>query len=143
MCRFDPGSGYQAGIFRNFSRIPAFLIFQREGRLRVNALEYLYLKNKKEYYVDVIYYKNKKVDYDITYDSFLIDKEYTHINSLTNFARVYGYDTHVDLIKDSQIGNCHIYVDLLGQYYLNKYISYTKEDFINSVITVEKMIIES
>ena len=113
------------------------------GRLRVNALEYLYLKNKKEYYVDVIYYKNKKVDYDITYDSFLIDKEYTHINSLTNFARVYGYDTHVDLIKDSQIGNCHIYVDLLGQNYLNKYKSYTKEDFINSVITVEKMIIES
>lgn len=113
------------------------------GRLRVNALEYLFLKNKKEYYVDVLYYKSKKIEHDITYDTFLIDKEYTHVNSLTDFAKVYGYKTHVDLLKDTQIGNCHIYVDSFGQYYLNKYISYTKEDFINSITTIEKMIIES
>jgi hypothetical protein len=113
------------------------------GRLRVNALEYLFLKNKKEYYVDVIYYKSKKVEYDITYDSFLIDKECIHINSLTDFSRAYGYENHIELIKDSLKGNCHIYVDSFGQYYLNKYISYTKEDFINGVTTVEKMIIES
>jgi len=113
------------------------------GRVRVNTLEYLFLKNKKEYYVDVLYYKSKKIEHNVNYDSFLIDKKYTHVNSLRDFANVYGYVNHVELIKDSLKGNCHIYVDSFGQYYLNKYISYTREDFVNSVAIVEKMIIES
>jgi hypothetical protein len=110
------------------------------GKKRVSVLEYLFLKNKKEYYIDVIFYKSKDAEVSNNHDGFLIDKEYTHIKTLDDFAKAYGYKTPIELIMDAKNMNVAVCVDSSNQYYLNKYISFTKEDFLKGLERIKKMV---
>jgi hypothetical protein len=109
------------------------------GKKRLGVLEYLFLKNKKEYYIDVIYYKSKDAEISDNHDGFLIDKEYTHIKSLDGFAKAYGYKSPVDLIMDVKNMNVAVCVDSMNHYYLNKHTAFSKEKFIRKFPKVLKL----
>lgn len=99
------------------------------GKKRVGVLEYLFLKNKKEYYIDVIFYKSKEAEKSNNYDGFLIDKEYTNIKSLDDFSKAYGYKSIADFLLDVKNMNVSVCLDSFNHYYLNKRTSFIKEKF--------------
>jgi len=101
------------------------------GKTRVSVMEYLFLKNKKEYYVDVIFYKNKMSDISGHCDGFLIDKEYTNIKTLDDFLKAYGYKSIIDFARDLSKTDLSLILDSTNHYYLNKRIIIPKEKFIN------------
>jgi hypothetical protein len=109
------------------------------GKKRVGVLEYLFLKNKKEYYVDVILYKSKMAGASNNYDGFLIDKEYTTIKTLDDFSRVYGYKSISDFLLDIKNVKVAVCIDSMNHYYLNKYTAFNKEKFIKKFPKILKM----
>lgn len=100
------------------------------GRTRVHVLEYLHKKNNKEYYVDVIYYKHKDADQSDNADGFLIDKEYIFLKNLQNFTEAYNYPTVKDFLMDLKDNKITIVKDDFNQWYINKYTSYPKNNYI-------------
>jgi hypothetical protein len=110
------------------------------GRNRVRALEYLYLKNKKEYYIDVIFYREKK--HQNLYDGFLVDKEPIVIKSFQEFIKLYGYDSISNLIND--LPNIKISTtNPIGQIWIAKSVGYTKEDYKNKLIELKEILEKS
>lgn len=109
------------------------------GRKRVGVMEYLFLKNKKEYYIDVIFYKSKEAEKSNNYDGFLIDKEYTTIKNLDDFSKAYGYKSIADFLLDIKNVKVALCIDSMNHYYLNKYTSFTKEKFVKKFPNILKM----
>jgi hypothetical protein len=70
----------------------------------------------------------------------MAQQEYTHIKTLDDFAKAYGYKAPIDLIMDAKNMNVAVCVDSSNQYYLNKYISFTKEDFLKGLERIRKMV---
>lgn len=109
------------------------------GKKRVGVLEYLFLKNKKEYYIDAIFYKSKQADKSNNYDGFLIDKEYTTIKTLDDFSKAYGYKSIADFLLDIKNVKVALCIDSMNHYYLNKYTAFTKEKFIKKFPKILKL----
>ena len=109
------------------------------GKKRVGVLEYLFLKNKKEYYIDVIFYKSKQADKSFNYDGFLIDKDYTVIKSLDDFAKAYNYKSIADFLLDIKNMNVAVCCDSMNHYYLNKHTLFPKEKFTKKFPKILKL----
>jgi hypothetical protein len=112
------------------------------GKKRVGVLEYLFLKNKKEYYIDVIFYKSKMADLSYNCDGFLIDKEYTVIKTLHDFSKAYGYKTIGNFFIDIKNMNVAVCRDSMDNYYLNKLTTFSKEKFIKKFPKVIELFIK-
>jgi hypothetical protein len=110
------------------------------GRTRAGIMEYLFLKNKKEYYVDVIFYKSNISDISSNHDGFLIDKEYTKINTFIDFIKAYGYTSIIDFVLGIDKENIVVILDPMNHYYFNKRTIIPKERFINKFPEILKMI---
>jgi hypothetical protein len=103
-------------------------------------MEYLFLKNKKEYYVDVIFYKSKMADISSNSDGFLIDKEYVKIQSLNDFVKAYNYKSISDFLADLIKDKITVLLDPMNHYYLNKHTIIPKEKFINKFPKILQMV---
>jgi len=108
------------------------------GKTRTGIMEYLFLKNKKEYYVDVIFYKSKMSGNH--YDGFLMDKEYTTIKTLSDFTKAYGYKSVTDFFVDFSKINLSILIGATNNYYLNKHTIIPKEKFIDKFSNILQMV---
>lgn len=110
------------------------------GKKRIEVLEHLFLKNKKEYYIDVLFYKSVLADKSTNHHGFLIDKEYTIIKSLDDYARANSYKSIVDFLLDIKNMNVAVCLDSDNQYYINKYMTFTADDFLNSMMQIRKTV---
>ena len=110
------------------------------GKKRIEILEYLFLKNNKEYYVDVLFYKSELAERSSCYDGFLIDKEYTIIDTFDDFAKANRYESIADFLLDITNMNVAVCLDSDNQYYINKHMTFTTDDFLNSMMQIRKTI---
>lgn len=115
-----------------------YLLNVHPGRNRVRTMEYLYLKNKKEYYIDVIFYRKKVCEVG-TYEGFLIDKEPIIIETLHEFLKLYGYETSGAFVDD--LSNIELYTTRpVEQIWIAKDVGFTKEDYRNKLLELKEML---
>lgn len=99
------------------------------GKTRTSALEYLFLKDKKEYYVDAIFYYNIHGP-----KGFLIDKEYVEINSITGFINAYGYENIIEFKTALKNMTIDLVKDNDDRYYISKGLDIENFAFLNRLL---------
>ena len=108
------------------------------GRTRLRTLEYLYLKNKKEYYIDVILYKNKNTAPNIN-EGFLIDKTYKVINTVAEFIDIYGYKTFSDFRND--LNNIKVITKVpVGKVWITKTVQINTDEILLKIIEFKELL---
>ena len=111
-----------------------YIVDIHPGKTRTSALEYLFLKDKKEYYVDVIFYYHRHGP-----KGFLIDKEYVEINSATEFVNAYGYTNILDL-KAAMKNMTGQLVNDNNKYYISKGLDIDIFDFLHNLVDLRSTI---
>lgn len=109
------------------------------GKKRINVLEYLYLRDKKEYYFDVLLYKDKAADNSGNFDGFFIDKPYVYIKSFQDFANIYGYNSIAEFLLAIKRGQSTLCMNNGNEYYLTKATSYPYKKYLEKFEIIIEM----
>lgn len=114
------------------------LLHVHPGATRLRTLEYLFLKNKKEYFVDVVFYKTSGTSLNQNM-GFLIDKNPIVINTLDDFVKVYGYQSIDDFKND--LDNIRVITQVpIGKVWIAKPTNVTNSEVCDALIKFKELL---